>query len=410
LLRPGSGILPLTLNPIWDVVIVGAGPAGASAARHAAAAGLRTLVLEKSPFPRPKVCAGGVTEGALREIGLPLPRELIEREARCLRPRWGSEQVKVVSSRAFVYLVSRAGFDEHLLTAARLAGAEVLFGSPSAASTCVLGIDNEAEMATVSTSGRCFRARAVIGADGVRSMVARTLRGDLGHRETGLCLAADLPTSPVQRQALIEDGIEIRYGTPTWGYGWLFPKEGRVSVGVGAIRYRPGALRPALLRHLETSSLLPPGGAGEGWDLESLRGHLRAHLVPLGGVRRPVAGGRVFLVGDAAGFADPFTGEGIRWACLSGRLAAEAVVRGLRRGRLSGQAAAYTAACRALIDRDLAWARWLTRLFGRWPERVSRLFFSRPELFLSLIDVLRGELTYRRLVLGLPARLLASGR
>jgi len=407
------------LNTIWDVIVVGGGPAGASAARHAAGLGLETLVLEKVPFPRPKVCAGGVTEGARREMGLPLPRELIEREGRRLRPRWGGRHLDVVSARSFVYLVSRARFDQYLLWAARQAGAVVRAGGDGgeageAGETGEAGrvtrLSVEPGRVIVVTPGHRFAARVVIGADGVRSRVARTFRRELGRRETGLCLAADVPASPEQRRPIVEDGIEIRYGIPPRGYGWVFPKDGHVSVGVGAARYgfsRPGS---ELVRHLNGSSLPSPDGVAGGWNLAMLQNHLRAHLVPFGGIRRPVANGRVFLAGDAAGFADPFTGEGIRWACLSGRLAAEAAARGLKTGQLSRETEGYAEACRALIDRDLAWARWLTRLFARWPEAASSLFFRHPELFEGLLDVLRGELTYRRLVLSLPARLLAAGR
>lgn len=387
---------------VWDVIVVGGGPGGASAARHCARLGLETLVLEKGRFPRPKVCAGGVSQAALREIGLPFPPELVEREARSLRPRFGDQYLDVTSARPFVYLVTRARFDQHLLWAARQAGAQVKEG------TDVTGVSLERDRVVVVTPERAFSAQVVVGADGVRSRVARSFRGDLGPADTGLCLAADLPVTPGQRRNLVENGIEVRYGVPARGYGWVFPKAGVVSIGVGAARNgfrKPG---PDLLRHLNSSSLPAPEGGPGKWDLGMLRGHLRAHLVPFGGRRRPVAQGRVFLVGDAAGFADPFTGEGIRWACLSGRLAAEAVARGLRGGRLSRETATYADSCAAEIDRDLAWARWLTRLFARWPEAASRLFFRRPELFEGLLDVLRGNLTYRRLILGLPRRALAG--
>ncbi len=401
---------------VWDVIVVGGGPGGASAARHCARLGLETLLLEKCRFPRAKVCAGGVTGAALREIGLPFPPELVEREGRSLRPRWGGQHLDVTSGRPFVYLVTRARFDQHVLWAARQAGAEVKEGSG------VTGVSLEQDRVVVVTPERAYSASVVVGADGVRSRVGRAFRPDFGPHEAGLCLAADLPASPEQREGLLENGIEVRYGIPARGFGWIFPKAGVVSVGVGAARSgfrRPG---PELLRHLNSSSLRPPAGptggpeagsavgrrgaAGGGWDLGMLRGYLRAQLVPFGGARRPVACGRVFLVGDAAGFADPFTGEGIRWACLSGRLAAEAASRGLKSGRLSRETTAYAEACGAAIDRDLAWARWLTRFFGRWPEAASRLFFRRPELFEGLLDVLRGELTYRKLILGLPGRVL----
>jgi len=396
-------ILALMAQRLWDVIVVGGGPAGATAARHCARQGLETLLLEKCRFPRPKVCAGGVTVGAMREVGLPFPPELVEREGRRLRPRWGAQHLDVTSSRPFVYLVSRDRFDQYLLWAARQAGAEVEEGLP------VTGVSEGPDGVTVQTTGPVFAARAVIGADGVRSRVARAVRPDFGPADTGLCLEAELPASAAQRAGILEDGIEVRYGVPPRGYGWLFPKAGGVSVGVGAAR--PGFRTPwrHLLQLLDTSSLIPPGGSSGGWDLAMLRGHLRTDLVPLGGKRRPVARGRVFLAGDAAGFADPFTGEGIRWAGLSGRLAGEAVARGVRAGRLARETASYAAACRTGIDLDLAWARWLTRFFGRWPTVASRLFFSRPELFEGLLSVLRGELTYRRLVRSLPARLLGGG-
>lgn len=386
---------------LWDVIVVGGGPAGATAARHCARQGLDTLVLEKAFFPRPKVCAGGVTSAALREIGLLFPPEILEREGRLFRPRWGREYLDIPSRGPFVYMVSRDRFDQHLLWAARQAGAEVKEG------VRVTGISVENDRVVTVTPERSFSARAIVGADGVRSRVARAVRPDFGPTDTGLCLAAEIPTTPAQRIGLLEDGIEVRYGVPRRGYGWVFPKSGRVSVGVGAVWAafrRPGS---EFLRFLNGSSLAPPAGTpGDGWDLVMLRGRLRAHLVPLGGRRRPVARGNVALVGDAAGFADPFTGEGIRWGCLSGRLAAEAVARGLKAGRLASELAGYERAAGELIDQDLAWARWLTGVFARWPEAASRLFFRRPAAFDGLINVLRGDLTYRAFILSLPARWL----
>lgn len=390
----------------WDLIIVGAGPAGATAARHAARFGIETLVLERARFPRAKVCAGGVTAAALREIGLPFPPGLVEREGRRLRPRWGDFHLDLTTEDPYAVMVSRPRFDQHLLWAARQAGAEVR------ERVAVTGIALEGDRVVAVTSEKAHAARFVIGADGVRSRVARVFRPDLGPAETGLCLAADLPTTPAQRRGLLEEGIEVRYGIPPRGYGWIFPKEGAVSVGVGAVRR--GFRRPGieLVRFLNGSSLPPPGEApgpekGEkGWNFDLLRGKLRACLVPLGGRRRPVARDRVLLAGDAAGFADPFTGEGIRWACLSGRLAAEAVARGLRSGRPDRETTAYTEACRAEIDRDLAWARWLTRMFALAPSLASAFFFRRAELFEGLLDILRGRLTYRALVLSFPARLV----
>lgn len=382
-------------NRLWDVIVVGGGPAGASAARHAARLGLETLVLERARFPRDKVCAGGLTTAALRELGLPFPPELIEGQASRLRPRFGREHLDVESDRPFVYLISRASFDQHLLWAARQAGAEVREGVQ------VTGVSSERDRAVAITGDRAYAGRVIIGADGVHSKVARSFRGQLGPWDTGLCLAADLPIAPEQRSCLLEDGIEVRYGLPPRGYGWVFPKRGRVSVGVGAIRggfRKPG---PSFLRFIEGSSLPPPK---TGWNLGLFRGRLRAHLVPLGGRRRPVARGRVLLAGDAAGFADPFTGEGLRYAFLSGRLAAETADRIVRTDRPSTQAGRYREACWDAIESDLAWARWLTRLFSALPGAASRLFFRRPQLFGGLLEVLRGELTYRRLILGFPRR------
>lgn len=369
------------MNPLpptdWDVLIAGAGPAGSTAARILAARGARVLVLEKSrAWPRYKVCGGGLTGRGLRELGLDVGPVIEARPSRLLVHARGRYSF-VARTPPGVVMTMRDRLDAFLMEDAVRLGADFRYGSG------VTRLHPSREGVTVeTTSGRRFSARFLIGADGVHSTVAR-LAGLAGGKEVFLALEWELDPGPeLHRQWL--DTMFLDCAIVPHGYGWVFPKKGWLSVGVGGLVRRGGVLEDRLRRMLR---------------ILGLRGTVRrrqGYWLSRGGMSLPVQGGPVLLAGDAAGLVDPFLGEGIAWAAASGRLAAETVLAALAGAR----APEYQERVEAELLPELRRARRLADWVHRWHRPIFTVLRRRPDLLDPLLDILSGRDPYR----GLPGR------
>lgn len=361
-----------------DVIIVGAGPAGCTAARVCAAAGLDTLLVERAFFPREKPCGGALSPRAAADLGRifglgpPWPAEFgsprfglrahLFRRPRTARPgqaaasagsawfpggQWlDYRRVFVPSEKPLAYLTRRAALDHYLLERVRDSGAEVLTGSEviqvaqteSAVQVTVREIPAPGESQRPALL-RSLRSGWVIGADGAVSAVARGLGRPGREGPMAECLSLYWPLEPGQAEAITGGALDFHFGLLQGGYGWAFPAQTGLALGVGALmRNRPGdhawpgrgLLAAALEAVLSVYDLKPTQAAAEaGEDAASgsAKPQPQAWLVPLGGARRIRRRGRVLLAGDAAGTANPLTGEGIGPAVTSAELAAGAVVR-----------------------------------------------------------------------------------
>ena len=313
-----------------EVAIIGAGPAGATLAYELLQGGLKPLILDKAVFPRVKVCAGGLTIKALKF----LPPDLgpvLEDEIRRV-------QLSFNLGRAFtkawhqplLYTVERQRFDAFLMERVRQAGGE--FGEGERLEQITPG---PGDSSTLITSRRLIKARVVVGADGARSRVARGAGlqpVDFWH----LGLQMEVPRHLMRKSASEFTGtIFLDLGTMADGYAWVFPRGEVLVIGVGG----PLHQGPQLKRY--HARLLSHLGLGE----QSFP--LAAHLVPHRVTPRPIMRGRVLLVGDAAGLADFWTGEGIFSALHSAHLAARQILRFFR-----GEAGALTD-YQARVDREI---------------------------------------------------------
>jgi geranylgeranyl reductase family protein len=363
-----------------EVAVVGAGPAGATAALVLARAGIGVTLLDRAPLPRDKTCGGGVVARALDSLppGLEVP---VERRLGRVQSRFADAGISVTVEREtpLVHMAMRAPLDLALAEAARAAGAAL--EAPCALERVGLTTDH----VELETSRGPLRARFLIAADGATGSTARAA-GWTEPLHSVPALEAEVAV-PSRLLARFTDRARFDLGAPAGGYGWVFPKARHLSVGVGVFA-RGGARRR--LRH-ELSRYLDAVGLGAASVLD-----VRGAPIPVR-PRREAARGRVLLAGDAAGLADPLTGEGISLAVLSGRLAAESLLATGLDPR--GAARAYLASLRRNVLGDLRIARSLAWVLYRRPGLARRLVPRLGQLAgEALTEVVAGRRTYRSLV------------
>lgn len=360
----------LQMGREYDVIVVGAGPAGATAAFHLGTAGKQVLVLEKERLPRHKPCGGGIPTSVLRRFPIDFS-PVVEREVQCVRLRFADgREVAVNLPPGAVVMVRRDRFDHYLVSHAR---AEVRDG------TRVTDVWQDGTgVEAVLASGETVRARYLILADGARSRLARRIGLRQGRR-MGITLEAEVPADNVQASF---DAALFLFGLPVRGYAWVFPKSDHLSVGIGAFLGLPQGLRRLLEQEMARLGI-PLGGA-----------RLYGHPLPVYWQHEQLHKGQVLLAGDAAGLVDPLLGEGIRHAVRSGERAAEAILR----EDVSG----YTARIHQEIGNDLRWGlRWAHFFYNH--QRVSFEWGVCNPLFLrEFLRLLAGETTYRAMALRAP--------
>jgi geranylgeranyl reductase family protein len=297
---------------MYDVIIVGGGPAGSIAAERACRGGLDVLMLEKAVYPRSKTCGGGVSRKALDVIG-GIDKELIEREtfgARIFLPDYRNF-AGMLDDRVAV-MTRRENLDHWLARRAEDVGAVV---QDNESVKDILFTENYVE---VVTSKNRYRSRMIIGSDGVNSTVARRsgIRTRWGD-DIGLCLEVEVELGETAVDECVDDRLVEFYFIGDWGYGWIFPKRDRISIGIGEVAARAHNLKGSFSRFVRDVSLQ------KNIDIEGRISGINNYRIPAGGFDRRIHGDRVLLAGDAAGFVDPFLGEGIYYAVKSGEIAAD---------------------------------------------------------------------------------------
>ncbi len=360
----------------YDVIVVGGGPAGATAARECAARGLATLLLEKEQYPRFKPCAGGVTAAALKLLGTDLPADNIEASCSVFQAYCRDTSIEVELDNDFMIVTSRDIFDHWLAGLAQAAGATVRQGET------VKIIESSADGVRVYTAAGCtYEGHVLIGADGVNGISAKYVRGPWKKGELAFCACAEVPAAG-QRYTQLKTA-EVYYGPEILSYRWVFPKRETLSVGFGGWLYGKKNARKVLEEFIIDKGL-------------KLKGKIRGHHIPLGGINRQVVADRVLLAGDAAGFADPLTGEGIRYAIHSGKLAAETLSRLFAAGlapTAQNLYKTYARACHRAFGKDLAAVYLLCRMVKRFPRTVDR-FFGGKGPFYKFLEIVTGKARY----------------
>ena len=379
--------------------MIGAGPGGAAAAHYFAREGFDVIALEKSRFPREKVCGDGLTPRAVRElqlIGLPTPREEGWIPSHGLRMIGGGHRLEfpwhdLESFPNYGLSLPRAAFDHKLAEHARSAGADVREGWH--VETALIGGDfgtaraDEAPQAQlVRTRGEArvvgvvarpvdeagkkgdpveFRAPLVISADGVSARIALGL-GIERHakRPIGVAVRTYFET-PRHDEEWMEGHLEIWDGERGKskllpGYGWIFPLgDGTANVGLGTLSAKG---TPSKLDH---RALLKDwlDHSAQDWEFGEQVGPIKGAAIPMAFNRQPHYVPGMMLVGDTGGMVNPFNGEGIAYAMQAARRATEAAVAAREATTAGGNEAALEGYARMMKD-DLGGYYSLGRVFA----------------------------------------------
>lgn len=366
----------------FDLIVIGAGPAGAAAAQTAAASGLHVALVDKRQFPRAKLCGGGITgraighyqrifQGRLPDIPL----------VRCQEVAFFAfgEDLGLTKGVPPLYLGMRYALDAALVRQALASGAQDFTGQNGTL---------DPENGALDLNGTRLVAPLIIAADGVNSPTAKLLFGQAFDRDKiGFALEVEHPEPDPSAP------LRIDFGAAKWGYGWRFPKAAGMTVGLGGVMSRNTDMKAALTSYLDRLNLpsnLP----------------VKGQFLPFGDFRNVPGRGRILLAGDAAGLVDPITGEGIGHALHSGELAALAVIQALSTNQPTRALQLYCAGLRP-IHKALRHARLLRNIMFRERLRPAfvRSFRSSRTLRGEYFRMMSGETEYGPLMRHMATRL-----
>ncbi|GAA5177470.1 geranylgeranyl reductase family protein [Rugosimonospora acidiphila] len=339
-----------------DVIVVGAGPGGSAAAYHLARHGLSVLLLEKSEFPREKVCGDGLTPRAVKQLidmGVDTSEKAGWVRNRGLRVIGGGIRLELdwpdlASYPNYGLVRTRFDFDQMLATAATGAGATLLTshnvsGPVLDAAGRVVGVTAQVGPGKERQE---FRAPLVLACDGVSARFALALgMAKREDRPIGVAVRRYYRSAARQSDDYLESWLELRSPAPAQrgggrslredellpGYGWIFGMgDGRVNVGLGVLN-SSSAFGKTNYRTMLTDWLSTTPDDWTMNDESYAEGPIQGAALPMGFNRVPHYTRGVMLIGDAGGMVNPFNGEGIAYAMESGTLAAEIAVHALAR-------------------------------------------------------------------------------
>ncbi len=385
----------------YDVIIVGGGPAGATAGYRLGAAGAKVLLLDKAAsFPRDKPCGGGLSARLLDRF--PYVREFLEAGEVPVNPvsrvhleSPDGTRVTYQQGEPILYLIRRWEFDAALFRRAQQV-CSVRTGVMVRRCT-VLPDHVELE----SSAGEVFSAPLVIGADSANSVIARHtgLRSEAAHKEYAVDMMEE--TTYDRLQVADREAIYLFLTlTQTFGYGYIFPKTEHLNLGFGCkLDWYLTALRgKGKEHHAEWVDVLKAKGDVTG---ETNRDCYKAFPIPVSGPLQRTVTDRVMLAGDAGGFVNAFTAEGIFYAMASGALAADAALEAIRTSKYDARSlASYERAWKREIGSDLEHSVEIQhRLFngsGRMDSLVRNASRD-PELLRLIIGYSMGASSYEQL-------------
>jgi len=403
----------------YDVIVVGAGPSGNTAAYDLARAGLRVALLEKQPLPRHKTCGGGLPYATRQLLELDIMQDLpaeafVECDTRYMRHTYkfaepylgtmnpdsegtgnreqgtedNSGQSRMeISPPLSLWMVHRSVFDNALADRAARKGADLRDG------LAVRSIESEkGRPIVVRAEGKDGSWEAtcdfVIGADGANGITAKQT-GLRRERTLAIAIEVEVPhTYGTGHETLRPDILHLEFGAVQHGYAWVFPKGDHLNVGAGVFRPRSAEKRGDANLKVELHRAIHD--YMELLDVPNRRMELTYHAHPL-----PIWNGmdtiqtrdnRILLVGDSAGLINPFFGDGIFHALKSGQIAAKSIIDGDTKG--------YSKEIAQEFKSNFDSALKLAKLFYQFPGFCYRHGVVRPNATQTATKLICGDLKF----------------
>lgn len=370
---------------MFDCIIVGAGPAGGTAAYHLAKRGRSVLILEKDSLPRYKPCSGGVSPSVQQWFDFDLASAIALNVSR-VRYTWQMDDPVEVSLKKQkpVWMVQRDVFDQFLIEQAKEQGAQLQD------QTTVTGIEFKGDRWQVNTTNEPLEARYLIAADGANGSMAKWL----GFKDRPQRMAVTLE-APNPAPTSSDPTIHFDFGQVKNGYIWNFPKTDGYSVSVGTFKGNDKQdLQKIGTKYIQQLNIDPK------------LCQVHSHPMCLWDGNQKLHGQNALLVGDTACLADPFTAEGIRPSIFSGVKAAEAIDAAL--GGKTNALTQYTQIIQDEWGNEMVWAKRLAGAFYGFPKIGYKVGVKRPSATLIMLQILCGELKYSE-VASLAIKRLSGG-
>lgn len=390
----------------YDVVVVGAGPAGSTAAKCLAEKGVKVLLIDKNKFPRDKPCGGGIPVRVLKRFKYIEEKNLIESYSYggCAYSSSLKYKLKLQKNEPLLAMILRKKFDYGLVKLATDCGTVFLDGK-SAKDIKIL--DDRAKI--IVNNGTNIESEIVIGADGIWSTIAKKSGLSTNGKKGGICLFQEYPMhNKTLNQYFSEKRLfHIHLGILGMaGYGWVFPKRNKVNIGIVEFQQAVDPLKRKInlkevykdyIKILKESKIIP-----NSLKMERIRG---AEL-PVGPLGKTFSS-RIILCGDAGGLINPATGEGIYHAMSSGEIAAKVITEALEAGDTQKKfLSKYETLWKNDFGKDIRIFLGASKQWGKDTEKAVRLASKDKKFTEMALEVVTGNLSFQKCKWKLVRRLL----
>ncbi|MEG6567508.1 NAD(P)/FAD-dependent oxidoreductase [Thermoanaerobacterium saccharolyticum] len=365
---------------MYDAIIIGGGPAGSTLGRKLSKEGYKVLLIEKHVFPRYKACGGGITRRCYKLLDVDISQCIEDITYEIIFRFPNDKTIALQTGEPIIYQVDRAKFDKYLIDIAAYYGCEIHDGE-----IFYDFYDNGKSLVVVTDKGE-YETKVLVGADGINSNMAyktRLLNGKKGIALEGEVYVDDSLIDGLKGKVVV-DFNAIRYG-----YGWVFPKGDRLSIGVGTFLNKVSNIKEMLSKMIEENV------GGNTKDCK-IYGHQLSFSDGSDGVFN---NDKIILIGDATRLADPFTGEGIYNALFTADISFDVLKK-----HFSGECGLdeYTLRLNREVVPDIRWSYRLSQFTYNnmdFIEKSVRLF---PNVLSYFVDIMMGDNTYMNFKLKVP--------